>query len=215
MQAGLNFGGVTMTDYRYPGGGYWEAGSSKMEAVPLAKLIHELMNMRGVKVRSDYAGNRNLAGYAVKLDLGESVSIRFLDDSAGATLKISLFSKDKDQDIFFTIWQNLTNAGYVFDEHFIREVVDLEEKKQTTVNTQDDSEQGEPVNETKAIKDKFAYLWLRREYVRMKGHRLTEFLSENDAPIWLSSNELTRHMKSMCKRGEIEKKGRYYAIKKK
>jgi hypothetical protein len=139
MQAGLNFGGVTMTDYRYPGGGYWEAGSSKMEAVPLAKLIHELMNMRGVKVRSDYAGNRNLAGYAVKLDLGESVSIRFLDDSAGATLKISLFSKDKDQDIFFTIWQNLTNAGYVFDEHFTREVVELEEKKQATVNTQDDS----------------------------------------------------------------------------
>ena len=206
-----------MIDYRYPGGVYWDAGSSKMRAVSLAKLIHELMNMRGVKVKSHYVSfleNRNLIGYDAKLDLGESVSIKFLADDAGATLKISLFHKDKDQDIFLTIWQNLTNEGYVFDEHFIREVKP-KEKKQTTVNTQDDSGQDKPNNEIKAIKDKFAYLWIRREFVRMKDYNLAQFLQENDAPSWLSPKALTRHMKFMYENGEIEKKGRLYVIKKK
>ena len=110
-----------MFPFRYPAKGYWEAGS-KYSAAPLAKLLRKVMNMRGVKVRSDYnfTGMR-LKGYDVKLDIGEAVSVEFLDDGAGSTLKIGISNESKESDIFLQIWQNLTNAGFVFDEHFKRE----------------------------------------------------------------------------------------------
>lgn len=199
-------------DYRYPAEGCWEAGSP-YGAAGLAKLIHQLMNMRGVKVNGDYAG-LPISRYDVKLDIGESVSICFRGDRAGSTLTISMFNKGKETDIFLEIWQHLTNEGYVFDERFVREVKP-KEKEQTTVSTQNDGGQDKPNNEIKAIKDKFAYLWIRREFVRMKDYNLEQFLQENDAPSWLSPKALTRHMKLMHENGEIEKKGRLYVIKKK
>lgn len=166
-----------MIDYRYPSGGYWEAGSSKMKAVSLAKLIHELMNMRGVKVKSHYVGfleNKNLIGYDAKLDLGESVSIKFLADDAGATLRISLFHKDKDQDIFLTIWQNLTNAGYVFDDIFKREIKP-KEGEQTTAVTQD-----------KDAKDKLKTVPLKLPWEHMEGATDEEI---NLVRIWCTQKE--------------------------
>jgi len=108
-------------DYRFPAYGYWKAGS-RHDASSLAKLFHRLMNIRGVKVSGDYQGSP-LKGYDVKLDLGGSVSIKFLDDQAGSTLTISVFVNDADCDIFVSIWKGLIARGYVFDDRFERDQV--------------------------------------------------------------------------------------------
>lgn len=111
-------------DLRMPTTGYWEAGSRK-SAHWIAKTIHQVMNRVGVKVESHYVSfleNRNIIGYDAKLIIGQSVSVRFSDDEAGSTLKISLFGEDDTQVVFLRIWQNLINAGYVFDEYFKKEI---------------------------------------------------------------------------------------------
>lgn len=160
-----------MIDYRYPGVDYWEAGSRK-SAAWLAKLIQELMNMRMVKVRSHYVRffeNRNLIGYDAKLDLGESVSIKFLDDEAGSTLKISLFLEDKDRDIFLVIWQNLINSGYVFDEVFKRDLTAKNKEKDIKSETSQND-----AGEKKQIPPIYANDLLQVEKLSMEGLTIIE-----------------------------------------
>lgn len=166
-----------MIDYRYPSKGYLEAISIKKgyDASALAGLIHELMNMRGVKVKSDYEGSR-LKGYDVNLDLGDAINIKLSDHGAVTKLIISVFNEDNERDIFFEIWQNLTNAGYVSDEVFKRDLTAKSNKKDPKFETtQNDGGQDnaqidsisasvEKDNEKKAseysqVKKRHEYIW--------------------------------------------------------
>ena len=109
-------------DLRYPVGGYWEA-VCKRHAQQMAMNFQKLMLMNQVKVNSDYPNWYN-GDYDAKLDIGNSVIIKFIDNDAGSILKIRIVKEDKDLELFLATWQQLINRMDVFDGYFKIQVID-------------------------------------------------------------------------------------------
>lgn len=59
-------------------------------------------------------------------------------------------------------------------------------------------------------KNKFADMWINRGWVRMKSYNMTQWLQENNAPVWLTNKELQRHI---AKTRKANKAGKYYKPK--
>ena len=66
------------------------------------------------------------------------------------------------------------------------------------------------VNAEIQIKNKFADMWINRGWVRMKGYNMTQWLQENNVPVWLTDKELQRHIATTRKN---QKAGKYYKPK--
>jgi hypothetical protein len=45
------------------------------------------------------------------------------------------------------------------------------------------------------VKNKYADMWLNRGYVRLKGYNIEQWLSDMDAPAWLTAKTLQRHIR--------------------
>ncbi len=110
-------------------------------------------------------------------------------------------------DVVIMYFQLLEEWGIVPDKDAVTQSLQSETEQVDAEKTESEVVQD---NSEIQLKEKYASMWIRRGWVRMKGYNMTQWLQQNDAPSWLPAKELQRYI---AKTHRGNKAGKYYKPK--